>query len=292
MRYIVLSIATFYDNIMSPQTVLPGPHIPQQPGQDRLPRGTLIQRPSTPRVYVDTTPYDLVVVKSQEDAIHADATATAADMSIQINSTDNVRTGEETTKLTPAAELYSEPGWDEFGAYVDSDEECEVEEVSEDRQSYIAGQFYPTCIADESYHGNNGPQKPNTGRYRVIHKLGRGGFSTVWLAYDQQKRKHVALKILSSTKTAAKEFQIRKDVAKRVLDQSRLVLCQDTFLLKGSHGYHRVLVLPLQGPNFREASMRKYKPISATMSWPNNYYRPLPASTMLGWCTEVSIPPR
>jgi serine/threonine protein kinase len=32
-------------------------------------------------------------------------------------------------------------------------------------------------------------------RYRIVHKLGNGGYSTVWLAHDAQLEKFVALEI-------------------------------------------------------------------------------------------------
>ena len=36
------------------------------------------------------------------------------------------------------------------------------------------------------------------GRYRVVHKLGFGGYSTIWLALDTIHRQYVAVKICSA----------------------------------------------------------------------------------------------
>jgi hypothetical protein len=52
--------------------------------------------------------------------------------------------------------------------------ECSVE--SEDPDDYHRGRYFPVKLGDTFKRG----------RYRVIHKLGWGGFATVWLARDMQ----------------------------------------------------------------------------------------------------------
>jgi hypothetical protein len=52
--------------------------------------------------------------------------------------------------------------------------ECSVE--SEDPDDYHRGCYFPVKLGDTFKNG----------RYRVIHKLGWGGFATVWLARDMQ----------------------------------------------------------------------------------------------------------
>lgn len=52
--------------------------------------------------------------------------------------------------------------------------ECSVE--SEDPDDYHRGRYFPVKLGDTFENG----------RYRVIHKLGWGGFATVWLARDMQ----------------------------------------------------------------------------------------------------------
>ena len=58
-----------------------------------------------------------------------------------------------------------------------------LEEV-ERLEDYRPGGYHPIQIGDH-FHG----------RYRVVHKLGHGSYSTAWLARDEQSNKYVALKI-------------------------------------------------------------------------------------------------
>ncbi|KAK9360363.1 hypothetical protein V1504DRAFT_455180 [Lipomyces starkeyi] len=53
---------------------------------------------------------------------------------------------------------------------------------------YRSGGFHPVSVGD-SFCG---------GRYRVLHKLEFGGFSTVWLARDERSHLLVSLKIMTA----------------------------------------------------------------------------------------------
>jgi hypothetical protein len=55
-------------------------------------------------------------------------------------------------------------------------------------EDYVPGGYHPTLIAGTFC----------SGRYTVVHKLGFGGYSTIWLAWDQQHRRYVSLKILTA----------------------------------------------------------------------------------------------
>ncbi|KAL8658137.1 MAG: hypothetical protein Q9202_007627 [Teloschistes flavicans] len=55
----------------------------------------------------------------------------------------------------------------------------------EDREWYCKDGYHPVNLQDEFKNS----------RYRVIHKLGHGGYATVWLARDQMEGRYVALKI-------------------------------------------------------------------------------------------------
>ncbi|KAL7917809.1 hypothetical protein ACQKWADRAFT_305835 [Trichoderma austrokoningii] len=56
----------------------------------------------------------------------------------------------------------------DWGDFVDSDYECDVEDACEPLDRYEEELYYPLCIGEILVN-----------RYRVEHKLGHGGFSTV-----------------------------------------------------------------------------------------------------------------
>lgn len=127
----------------------------------------------------------------------------------------------------------------DYGEFVDSDGEGDVEDVSEPVERYSQGLYYPVCIGEVLAE-----------RYRIEHKLGWGGYSTVWMAHDVQLRKNVALKIMIPGEKGEYEYQMQNEILQTVRDTSNLVTHQGSFLLPG-HGsnHHRVLVLPLLSPS-------------------------------------------
>ncbi|KAI8160327.1 Serine/threonine-protein kinase SRPK [Colletotrichum sp. SAR 10_65] len=59
-------------------------------------------------------------------------------------------------------------------------------EEEERPQHYFPGSYHPVEIGDQF----------SNGRYTIVHKLGHGGYSTVWLARDEKHGQFVALKIM------------------------------------------------------------------------------------------------
>lgn len=92
------------------------------------------------------------------------------------------------------------------------------------------------------------------GRYHVVRKLGWGHFSTVWLCWDLQRKRFVALKVVKSaqhyTETALDEIKLLKCV--RDSDptdpkRERIVQLIDDFKISGVNGVHVCMVLEVLG---------------------------------------------
>ncbi|KAL4963729.1 uncharacterized protein BDV14DRAFT_82319 [Aspergillus stella-maris] len=91
---------------------------------------------------------------------------------------------------------------DDFGDFVqDDDEVMELEYLTEPWSDYDINEtdkvFYPISLGEELNQ-----------RYLIEHKLGTGGGSTVWMAYDRLDKKEVALKIMASGSWADNEIRM------------------------------------------------------------------------------------
>lgn len=110
----------------------------------------------------------------------------------------------------------------------------------EDVEKYRPGGFHPVHLGDVY----------DQGRYTIVHKLGSGGYSTVWLARDTAQDKWVALKIHVAEKPASLEKSIY--LAEQVLEGSDLRksfgVADAQFTIEGPNGSHLCLVLPALGP--------------------------------------------
>uniref|UniRef100_A0A3Q2Z853 non-specific serine/threonine protein kinase n=1 Tax=Hippocampus comes TaxID=109280 RepID=A0A3Q2Z853_HIPCM len=91
-------------------------------------------------------------------------------------------------------------------------------------------------------------------RYHVIRKLGWGHFSTVWLAWDIQEKRFVAMKVVKSaehyTETALDEIKLLKSVRNTDLgdpSRERVVQLLDDFKISGMNGTHVCMVFEVLG---------------------------------------------
>jgi serine/threonine-protein kinase SRPK3 len=118
----------------------------------------------------------------------------------------------------------------------------------EDVEKYREGGFHPIYLGDSL----------NQRRYKVLHKLGYGGFSTVWLARDEDSQKLVSLKVLSAAASRnddeGKVLQYLDRHAGPRLGHNNLISVSDAFTIEGPNGLHRCHVSRVEGPSIAQLS--------------------------------------
>ncbi|KAF2494668.1 kinase-like protein [Lophium mytilinum] len=143
----------------------------------------------------------------------------------------------------------------------------------ENVERYVVGGYHPTHIGD-LYHNE---------RYKIVHKLGHGTFSTVWLARDMVEEKNVALKIsCADVPAVSHESQTlgllkagQSDHPGRCYVTSLL----DKFGIEGPNGKHHCLVMPVSACS---ASKSKDKRDGGHFIFPMPVARSIAAQVLLG----------
>ncbi|KAK5997966.1 SRSF protein kinase 2 [Cladobotryum mycophilum] len=111
-------------------------------------------------------------------------------------------------------------------------------------ERYEKGGYHPVHLGDEL---------GESGRYRVIHKLGLGTFGTVWLCLDNRGEcRYVAVKIMVSDVCSERsrnqaDFKL-KDIDRSTPVADLIAFPLDDFVIKGPNGAHHCIVLPFLGP--------------------------------------------
>uniref|UniRef100_A0A0B7B2N2 non-specific serine/threonine protein kinase n=1 Tax=Arion vulgaris TaxID=1028688 RepID=A0A0B7B2N2_9EUPU len=139
------------------------------------------------------------------------------------------------------------------------DEEDDEEEIlgsdddeQEDPRDYCKGGYHPVKIGDLL-----------NSRYHIVRKLGWGHFSTVWLSWDLNCKRFVALKVVKSaqhyTETALDEIKLLKCV--RESDENdphreKAVQLLDDFKISGVNGTHVCMVFEVLGNNLLKLIIR------------------------------------
>uniref|UniRef100_A0A5B7AH68 non-specific serine/threonine protein kinase n=1 Tax=Davidia involucrata TaxID=16924 RepID=A0A5B7AH68_DAVIN len=126
----------------------------------------------------------------------------------------------------------------------DRSETSDYTSEDEGTEDYRRGGYHAVRIGDSFKHG----------RYVVQSKLGWGHFSTVWLAWDIQKSRYVALKVQKSaqhyTEAAMDEITILKQIAEGDPDDRKCVVkLLDHFKHSGPNGQHVCMVFEYLGDN-------------------------------------------
>lgn len=124
----------------------------------------------------------------------------------------------------------------------------------EDLEQYEPGGFHPVHLDD--YYDDN--------RYRIVHKLGAGGFSTVWLARDLLDKQWVGLKFIVANESEDYNSRSSAIIADPTLASSELLVSPEReFWVDGPNGRHLCFVLPLVGPNLGTLCSGIYARISS-----------------------------
>ncbi|KAI0152124.1 kinase-like domain-containing protein [Hypoxylon sp. NC0597] len=120
----------------------------------------------------------------------------------------------------------------------------------EDREKYRPGGYHPIHLDDYI-----DPLK----RFQVVHKLGWGASSTVWLCYDEKYRYYRSVKVMTAEQSIEKcqELQIIKalaNVSRKELRDNYIAIPREHFWTEGPNGRHLCLVSDLLGPSLSKNS--------------------------------------
>ncbi|KAJ7213957.1 kinase-like domain-containing protein, partial [Mycena pura] len=114
--------------------------------------------------------------------------------------------------------------------FLEDMEGCELESCV----AYTLGGFCPIQL---------GCDLGSPPRYRIIAKLGYGGYSTVWLAHDRIAKRNVALKIVEARSSSSNEMNMLQRFKAFDTEAPRVVQLLDAFEHTSPNGVHQVLVM-------------------------------------------------
>jgi serine/threonine-protein kinase SRPK3 len=117
----------------------------------------------------------------------------------------------------------------------------------EDVNMYRPGGHHPVNLGDVVGH-----------KFKIIHKLGNGGFALVWLARDLHQHGYIALKILRAD-APDREIKVLKHL-KNAAKNVRITNLHETFTIHGPNGVHQCLVLDPGGPSLKHLTVYCKRP--------------------------------
>ncbi|RYP57331.1 hypothetical protein DL770_010693 [Monosporascus sp. CRB-9-2] len=117
----------------------------------------------------------------------------------------------------------------------------------EDIGQYRIGGLHPVRLGD--FLGDDD-------RFRVVHKLGYGHFSTVWLCFDHQEKLWRGIKVLCAEESLEDNPELRamryfEGFSAEYMSDNHVGLPLEHFWINGPNGRHLCLVLPLLGPRIQ-----------------------------------------
>ncbi|KAK8042806.1 kinase-like protein [Apiospora phragmitis] len=119
------------------------------------------------------------------------------------------------------------------------------QEELENVERYEPGGLRPIHVNDEVCNG----------RFDVVHKLGQGGFATVWLCRDNREERWCALKIMELAQSSEEggDLKVMNLFREKGIDRDEaathhVVVPEEHFWIDGPNGRHLALVTPLLGP--------------------------------------------
>ncbi|KAK8016966.1 kinase domain protein [Apiospora rasikravindrae] len=127
---------------------------------------------------------------------------------------------------------------------------------------YEPGGYHPVMVDDLLHR-----------RYRIVDKLGHGGYSTIWLAHDEQTTRYVALKVaISGQMLPRREPSILRALSESVPSTQETTLgvfdasttipqVLEVFNVRGPNGIHVCYTKTLAQGNLKEASFNRLFPI-------------------------------
>ncbi|KAF1963757.1 kinase-like protein [Byssothecium circinans] len=124
----------------------------------------------------------------------------------------------------------------------------------ENVEAYKPGGYHPIDIGDKIGTGNQ--------QYQVVHKLGYGGFSTVWLVHPLgETSSYFALKVLRADVVHVNELEVLQHLkAAAGPGHPNVVVLHDPFKVSGPNGEHHCLVFPVLGPSLYRTAVLKALP--------------------------------
>ena len=147
----------------------------------------------------------------------------------------------------------------------------------ESLEDYGPGGYHPVHLGD----------KFSNGRYEVVHKLGYGGYSIVWLCQDLQEQRYVSLKIAVSGLCGPEQQKLHElDIYHALQNGSKehpgkrfVVSLLDAFIHNGPNGRHRCFVFPVALNNVAAA---KAASTDDSCMFPSQIARSIATQLLLG----------